>query len=366
MIRRYLPKSTEELIRWNERYVSPLALLVGFLLDNFIFLDRIDSLQSYALISFYLVLAAAAIALINLVEEGKLTGQSILKIAPYIPVVMQYAFGGLFSAFLAVYSRSASVLISWIFVLVIAALLVGNERFRKHYVRLPFQVGIYFIGLFSFLIFFLPILFRRIDSIVFVVSGAASLAITALLLYGLRRLVPELLKRERTRVARSVAIIFVLFNVLYFTNAIPPLPLALKDAGVYHGVMRQGALYVLQAEEQPWYQKYLPLDTSIHIQDGADVYVFTAVFAPTGLATTLLHEWQYYDPEEGRWLTRSTVRFTISGGREGGFRGYTLKRAPEPGRWRVNVLTTSRQVIGRVGFIAVNVAESPPLIEIER
>jgi hypothetical protein len=71
MIRRYLPKSTEELIHWYERYVAPGALVVGFLLDNFIFLDRIDSLESYVLLSSYMLLAAAGIALIHLIETGR-------------------------------------------------------------------------------------------------------------------------------------------------------------------------------------------------------------------------------------------------------------------------------------------------------
>ncbi len=356
MIRRYLPKSTEQLIHWYERYISPLALLVGFLLDNFVFLDRIDSPQSYALISSYLTIAAIAIALLNVIEEGRLSHPLVLKVAPFIPVVMQFAFGGLFSAFLALYARSASVLVSWIFVVVVATLLLSNERFRSRYTKLPFQVGIYFIALFSFLIFLLPILFHRIGSLVFFLSGAVSVALITALLFGLKRLIPETFQRERTSVARTVAIIFVLFNVLYFSNAIPPLPLALKDAGIYHAVNRQGDTYAIRAEKQAWYREYLPIRERIHLVSGAGLYAYTAVFAPTGLSTRLLHEWQYYTPGEG-WTTRSTVGFQIAGGQDRGFRGYSVKIAPEAGRWRVNVLTPSRQIIGRLNFEVIYVSD---------
>ncbi len=365
MITKYLPRNTAQLIHWYERYISPLALILGFLLDNFIFLDRIDSLQSYAFITTYLTVAALAILTINLIEEGRLSHPFALKVAPFIPVVMQVAFGGLFSAFLALYARSASVFVSWLFVIVVAILLVSNERFRSRYVRLPFQAGIYFIGVFTFLIFLLPILFRQIGSLMFFLSGAVSLAIMTLLLWGLSRAIPDTFKRERTRIARTIAIIFVIFNILYLSNAIPPLPLALKDAGVYHGVVREGGAYVLSAEIAPWYRRYLPFDEPIHVTPGEDLYAFTAVFAPTGLSTRILHEWQYNDPERG-WTTQSVVGFVISGGTDRGFRGYSIKNAPQAGEWRVNVLTPSRQTIGRINFRVIAVSEAVPIEKISR
>ncbi len=357
MIRRYLPKSTEEVIHWYERYISPFALLVGFLLDNFIFLDRIDSLQSYALISSYLLIAACAIALINLIEEGRLSHPLILKVAPFVPVVMQFSFGGLFSAFLALYARSASVLVSWVFVIVVALLLLSNERFRSRYTKLPFQVGIYFISLFSFFIFLLPILFHRIGHAMFFLSGAVSIALMSFLLYGLSRLIPDTFRRDRTKIARTIAVVFIVFNTLYLSNAIPPLPLALKDAGIYHSVVRTDRGYVIAAEKQSWYREYLPIPAQIHITPGAQLFAYTAVFAPTGLSTRLLHEWQYYEEGTG-WTTRSTVGFVISGGTDRGFRGYSIKLAPEEGVWRVNVLTPSRQTIGRLNFEVFYVSDA--------
>jgi len=365
MIRRYLPKNTEELIHWYERYISPFALVAGFLLDNFFFLDRIDSLQSYLILTSYMVIAALGIAVIHLIETGRWRHALILKIAPFVPVVIQFAFGGLFSGFLSVYSRSASVAVSWIFVLVIAGLLIGNERFRKKYIEFSFQVSVYFIGLFSFFIFFLPIIFHRIGSLMFLLSGIVSLVLIAIFLYMLRLIVPEVVKEQRARVARSIAVIFVVFNALYFTNAIPPLPLALKDAGVYHSVAREGDAYVLQAEPVPWYKRYLLYNTQYHRTAGESAFVFTAIYAPSGLNTVILHEWQSKDPEDG-WVTQSVVPFTISGGRDEGYRGYSTKSALHEGKWRVNVLTSNGQVIGRVAFTIFNASTTLELREVRR
>jgi hypothetical protein len=365
MIRKFLPRNTEELIHWYERYVAPLALVGGFLLDNFVFLDRVDSLQSYILLTSYLVLAAAGIALLHLIETGRLKARPFLAIAPFVPVVIQFAFGGLFSGFLSVYSRSASVAVSWIFVLVIAALLLGNERFRKRYTDFAFQVGVYFVTLFSFFIFFLPIIFHRIGSEMFVLSGIISLALISLMLVLMYRLVPEVVSRERTRVARAIGIIFVVFNILYFTNAIPPLPLALKHGGVYHAAVRDGDVYRLTAEPVPWYKRYLLYNTLYHRTAGESAYVYTAIFAPSGLSTVIVHEWQYKDAS-GKWVTVAKVPFSIHGGRDAGYRGYSEKSALTPGKWRVNVLTEDGRIIGRVGFTVVDVVATTPLIDVVR
>lgn len=55
------------------------------------------------------------------------------------------------------------------------------------------------------------------------------------------------------------------------------------------------------------------------------------------------------------------VAFTLSGGRSGGYRGYSEKDNPEPGKWRVTIETVEGQTIGRLNFKIENVSASPPL-----
>jgi hypothetical protein len=58
---------------------------------------------------------------------------------------------------------------------------------------------------------------------------------------------------------------------------------------------------------------------------------------------------------------------TIAGGREGGYRGHTVKSRLDPGDWRVDVETHDGRVIGRIGFRVVEASEEPGLLEtIER
>lgn len=366
MVRRYLPKSTEELIQWYERFVSPAALVIGFVLDNIFFLRRVDLWTANLLFFSYLALAALGILFFHHIQTGKLRHARLVRIVPFLPVATQFAFGGLFSAYVSLYSRSAAVAVSWLFVLALAALMLGNERFREHYVRLTFQVGMYYVVLFSFLIFYLPLIFKRVGVGMFLLAGAASLVLVAAFVRLLAHLMPELVREERTRIIRVIALIFLVFNVLYFSNAIPPLPLALKEAGVYHSVQKVGNEYRVLYEPLPWYVQYLRYNTTYHRVPGEPVYVFTAVFAPTGLSTSLVHEWQRYDAETDEWVTESTLKFSMVGGRDGGYRGYSLKYDVMEGLWRVNVETASGLLIGRVAFSVVNVDAPVPMEETTR
>ncbi|MDP2648674.1 MAG: DUF2914 domain-containing protein [Patescibacteria group bacterium] len=366
MVRFRIPKSVEELAEWYMRYVSPLSLIAGFIADSLFLARRVDLLLTNVLLFSYLVVAALGILIINLIQTGRLRHPFYLKALPLLPVVAQFAFGGLFSAYLALYSKSAAISVSWIFIVALVVLIIGNERFAHFYARFSVQVSLYFTVLFSFLIFFLPVIFHRIGPWMFLLSGAVALAVVGALLAGLFKLMPDMLER-RTKAARAIATIYVVFNILYFTGAIPPLPLALKDAGVYHGVDRaQGGGYTLSGEPIPWYDIFTRYNTVFHAVSGDTAYVYTSIFAPSGLSTVILHEWQRYDETAGKWVTVAKIGFPIYGGRDGGYRGYSLKSNIAPGEWRVDVVTQYGQLIGRVAFTTEAVSENPTLVEITR
>jgi hypothetical protein len=332
-------------------------------MDNFVLLRRVDLWTSNALLIFYLFVAALGIIFLNGIEAGRIKHPFFLKTVQLIPVAVQFAFGGLFSGFVSLYSRSASFYGTWVFIAVLACLLIGNERFRKMYLNFSVQVAMYFSALFLFFIFFLPVVLHRIGDLPFIMSGLVAVGCISLLLYTLSKVTPTLEKRERTRSARSIAIIWIVITVLYFTNLIPPLPLALKDAGVYHSVTKlPDGTYSLVGEPRTWYQAFLPFPTTFHKKPSETIYVFTAVFAPSGLSTPITYVWQRYDDTSRNWVQESRFDLTINGGRDGGYRGYSLKSNPVPGRWRVSVLTQTGLVIGRISFDVLDASSSPELL----
>jgi hypothetical protein len=91
----------------------------------------------------------------------------------------------------------------------------------------------------------------------------------------------------------------------------------------------------------------------MHVERGEPVFVFSAVFAPIKLSTTVVHRWQRYDDVKGKWVAVQSVPYEITGGRGNGYRGYTKRTSPEPGLWRVDADTVDGRLIGRIEFIVV-------------
>jgi len=58
----------------------------------------------------------------------------------------------------------------------------------------------------------------------------------------------------------------------------------------------------------------------------------------------------------------SSVTFPINGGRDGGYRGYTIKHNPEPGDWRVDINTSEGHLIGRITFKVERAAVPPQTV----
>lgn len=367
MITKYLPRSTEDVVRWYERYISPLGLIAGFLVDNFILLKRVDVPLTSVVFFMHFAIVGAASLFFTALEGGHITHPRLQKLAPFMPVAMQFSFGGLFSGFVALYSRSATYLGAWVFILLIVVITIGNERFMRFAHRISLRLTLLFTALFAFLAFYLPLIFHRIGTDLFVWAGVVALVLITLFAMLLARVAPASWSLYRFATLRGIAVVFVLLNVLYFTNLIPPLPLALRDAGVYHTVSRTSdGGYVLRGERAAWYEPFLPSGQAVHLVPGESVHVFTAVFAPTALQAPIFHVWQQYDSVAHTWNTVGTVSFTISGGREGGYRGYSAKYEPAPGRWRVNVETQEGRLIARVNFSVVAVAAPAPLVETQK
>jgi hypothetical protein len=309
---------------------------------------------------FYISLAALGIAILNIYEGGRLRNRFFDFIHPFLPIAIQFAFGGLFSAFVIFYFRSAALGVSWPFVLALVVLLIGNELFKRYYSRLVFNLSILFFAIFSFSIFYLPIIVGRMGRGVFISSGIISLAVIGAFIYLLYRLIPrKILEVQRMLIAGIVGV-FVVVNIFYFLNIIPPIPLSLKHIGVYHNVTRHENEYHVSAEvDDRWFQ----LRERVHVAPGQSVYIFSSVFAPTRLGTNIVHHWQFHNNETGKWETAGRFTFPIAGGRDGGYRGYSFKTNVQPGLWRVDVETADGRVVGRAKFRVVQVDTAVALEE---
>jgi len=330
----------------HERRLSFLALVGGFIFDN-LTLNRTDVWWDNILILFYILVVGACIVLLGKDVGASRQARLIARTQEFAPFVMQFALGGLFSVFFVFYSRSGSFETSWPFLIFLFGMLIGNEFFRNRYSRLPFQIAVYFVTVFSYMTFLLPILTKRMGDGVFFASTIVSVMLMFVFVRILERMGGERVRESRMHARRNVIAMTIVFVVLYVNNIIPPLPLALKAGGVYHNVTQTGKTYILEDEARSWRDR-LSLTPTVHIMKGETLSVYSAVFSPTALNVKVVHHWQYYNETTGKWESKAKVSYPIVGGKDGGYRGYSLKTNVTEGLWRIDIETVDGRVIGRL------------------
>jgi len=341
-----------------ERQLSALAMIGGFVFDNFAF-GRIDHPATQAVFAGYLLFAGASIAFLHYFEARAERSGTRFRWRTLVSAATQFALGALWSAFLIFYTRSSAVVVSWPFLLVLAGILLSNEFFREYHSRLVFTVVLFFIALFSYMTFVVPILVGTMNEFTFLISDACTIVVFALFLLFLSALGRKRVWDEIGKVTIGAIVAFAVINLFYFFNILPPIPLAMADVGIYHHISHSDGGYKAVGEPLPWTVKFGQTRT-IHLKPGEPLYAYSAVFAPIQLKTKIVHRWQYHDEKKG-WVTASTVGFPITGGRDNGYRGFTIKSNPKPGAWRVDIDTMDGRVIGRVGFYVERVDQGPEL-----
>jgi hypothetical protein len=363
----YLKERVEQAAElwWRyERHLIVVGLATGFVFD-LIIAERPDSVFNNVWLLSYLVLAAALILVLNVRETRRASEEH--QAHPLLLLFgLQVCFGALASNLLVLYLHSGTLAGSAIFLGLMTALLVGNEFLRGRYGQLRLNVAVYYFLLLSYCVLAVPTFFlHSIGPVPFLISGAVSLGIIALFLFILDLAVYRGDKRAKLRqVFGIVSVIFLFYASLYFLNVIPPVPLALKDIGIYHSLLRHSSgSYVAMYEQEPWYKFWLTTSDTFTLTNARTAFCFSSVFAPTQLSAPIVHRWEQYNEAAGRWESRSRVEFSISGGRDEGYRGFSQKSALEPGRWRCSVETQAGALVGRLGFEVVEGA-APELVQI--
>lgn len=350
-----LPLVTRLFSFWKkyEHFFGSAALTVGFCFD-LIFANRPDSVANNLLLLGYLLVAGGLIVALSVHKTRQMERENPAD-PMLLLLVLQFLFGNLSSNLLVLYGRSGTLAGSAIFVGLLLVMLVGNEFLKTRYDQLRFNIAVYYLLVFSYLMIAVPtFVLHDIGTLVFLAAGAISLAFIGAFLWIVHAVVlrGKYRRRHLVEVALYVAAIYAVFNIFYFLNIIPPVPLSLKEIGIYHGVTRTSAGEYQGSFESPaWYQFWRRTSAEYHIDPKKPAYCFSSVFAPTGLSTPIIHTWEHYNETTRVWDWRGNVTFPISGGRSGGYRGFSTKIIEE-GKWRCDVITQNGQLIGRTSFVA--------------
>ncbi|MFT3849024.1 MAG: DUF2914 domain-containing protein [Propionivibrio sp.] len=327
------------------RFFPMAAFLGGFAWDAFTIGQRVRALDLWTLGGF---LAGACLLTLWLAfrasrgrsapsaentRGGKARMIEFAWQAPYL--LLQFFFGGIFSALFILYFKSSGHLGTWLTAAVLGALLVGNEfartSYRRHFTLIWALLALNAILLFNFA---LPHALGSLNPLWFYVSTAAGIGLT----HVMRCLAPG----RPGRILPSWLLAGTLLLAWTF-DMIAPVPLVKQDLAIGHGFMREGDRFLLMVEPAPAWQFWRRQAPVVSVPEGDRLYGVSAVFAPLGVTAPLEHRWEVHDGAGWRLVYRNA--FMSTGGRERGFRGYSWVLNPPPGEWRLIVATQDGRTI---------------------
>ncbi|MEK7613396.1 MAG: DUF2914 domain-containing protein [Patescibacteria group bacterium] len=354
-------KSFFELLERYKQRLPTVALVVGFVVDIITF-RNLNLFYSQIILATHLAIVAFSILIIALPVKAA-RDSFFMKVRSWLPVAQQYSTGNLLSAYVVLYSASASIVNSWIFFALLALSVLGNELFKLKKYQLSFNTSLFFLNLLLFFALALPIVVGSISVATFLLALIAGAVVFQIFQWILRFVAKEVFLRNRKGIHRGAQFVFVFLTVLYFLNIIPPIPLSLKVADFYHRVEKVGSEYVAYDEPRGFFEHFFTVQgKTLRLAQGEDAYLFSAVFAPARIDANIVHRWEFFDLTSGQWHAKNEVGFSIVGGRDLGYRVFSYTEDPVPGRWRVSVATTKGQVIGRA-YVFVERVNTPPLLE---
>ncbi len=333
-------------MKFLRRFYPVAAFLGGFVWDALTIGQRVRSVDLWQL-GFFLLGAGVLILWLCSREARKRAApgaapgsRAVLADlrwqAPYL--LLQFFFGGIFSALFILYFKSAGHLGTWLTALVLASLLVANEFAGKRVVRdgqrFTLVWALFALNAILLFNFALPHALGSVHATWFYVSTAAGI----LLAHLLWRFSPGQPGRIAPAWMLAVAMLCA-----WRLDMIAPVPLVRQALAVGQEFSQADGRYALKVEAAPAWQFWADQSATVHLGEGEKLYGVAAIFAPLGVSAALEHRWEHQEGSGWRQVYRG--RFQSIGGRERGFRGYSWVSNPQPGEWRFIVATQDGRTI---------------------
>lgn len=260
--------------------------------------------------------------------------------------VVQFCFGNLYSALVICYFKSSGSIASFAIVLILAALLVGNEFLKEKYEN--FGICLAFLCLLGtmFFNFLIPHLVHGMGPFWFFLS----ILLSAVVCYLLWTKSSRGYSRQKRFLVAPIAICLVLF-IAYLANWIAPVPLVLKQQIVCKNFNRE--TYSCDVDKLDFWQRVGFKGETIHKDEGDEVYFMSSVYAPAELKAPIEFRWYYKEPSTNKFKLTDKItssRMVVRGGREAGYRSFSKKKNIPPGTYKVETAYKDGAVIGAKTF----------------
>lgn len=353
------------LIRESARHTSTLLFIGGFIFD-LIILPKAGHIETVLLGFLYLFIVAFSIALREWVISRNTASAAEQKAFSTLTFIIAY-FSGSALSFVCVYTiRGAAFAVSWPLLLILLICILVNEIISSHQFRFTLDIGVFLLATLFFIIFNLPVALKVQNDMVFLLSLGVAVLVSLIYIY-LLQFTSDSAYEESPRLYALALGIPMFIGMMYFLNVIPAVPLSLAGSGIYHSMERTDS-GVFSGEREIDTRMFKSLRLPVYHLSSADdgVYFFSSVEAPAELSAPLSHVWEYYNPDTKHWEEKTTIAFTLAGGREDGYRSYSQKQNVVEGLWRVTVKVDSNRIVGRVKFYIIQSETVPDLVLVKQ
>ncbi len=334
---------------WAKKNTNVIFFVGGFLFDALTII-RIDSLLDLLIQAFYLAMITIFLIQQIRLEKGLWQpGPFVSRFWHYETEIIHFFYGGLLSAYVILYFKSTTGPRSFVFLGLTFLLMFANEMPQVKEAGSRLRLGLHAFCLVSFLNYLIPIIFGRMG----VWTFALAVIVTAIGSYYLVKYIAGLTpdnQREKYLLGWAPAVALSLVVGLYVLKWIPPVPLSMQYAGIFHKIEREGTQFRLTYPKPPFYMFWKKDSRPFLAREHDVAYCFVRVFAPRRFTQQIYMQWSVQDPVSKKYTVADRIPLAISGGRGEGFRGYGAKSNYSPGRYRVEVMTNDDRVIGQISF----------------
>jgi hypothetical protein len=340
----------QRLVHLHKKYESRLE--VFFFIGGFVFdawmVSKPDELFAILQQAAYLFVIAALIHYELLFRLHKWRPEGRMeKLWKFRNLLLHFLLGTLLNLYSLFYIKSASLLNSLIFLALMIGIILANELPAVKKANVSFKVALYAICLFSFISILYPIILGFVGWTPFGLSLATTLGIFYLQLKLLLRKLPDQRILFRALIVPGFSVLLV-FGFFYYMSWIPPVPLSVKEQGIYHFLEKNEGEFLLSTEKV-WWKFWQSGDSDFKAEPGDKLYFYAQIYSPARFKDEVYIHW-YWVNAKGNWEPMDRIVLKIVGGREEGYRGYTVKSNYVPGRWRVDIETAGGQEISRLYF----------------
>lgn len=232
-------------------------------------------------------------------------------LSKYFSLGISFFLGSLLSYILVYYFKSTEIVFSWPLLIFIVFSILANEFLHN---RVSDYI-LFFIGSTFYFIFNIPVFYKDVNNISFVLSIGISILFSAIFL----RFIKIKDKWEKLLVFSFAIIWPTLLLSLYSLHLMPAVPLYLKDKGFYSNIKKSDNDYI----KQEFYQS------------SESIFFYSSIISPTEVRAKITHNWYKYEIDN--WSLISVIEFPIYGGREEGYRGYSYIKNRGIGEYKVIV-----------------------------